>query len=159
MKFYKGVKKGKFYGKIGKFSTLAELKELDNSAVCKYSDLLSIDNVLISQQNKKGFVSVKHIKDEFYDIAKAKWEREVRSGANRYIEDLLRKHRTTIHRVHKVLRNYECGRMFTTNKQAEDVIEENESNGLNWWIFKDYAIRFPTEYLYKWQELRSYNSK
>ncbi len=140
MIFYKSInKKQEFVDFIGEYTEWSDIQMLDNSCVAIYNkDTMRIGmNITIEQQNEKGFVSVKHIKDTMErmekDVNKIIDDIEERG----FVRDLLEKHGATISEVRELIYCLSTGKRFGRKlSNAANLVNENQEKYTgNWFIF------------------------
>lgn len=139
MQFYKSVNSNnELCDYIDDLIDLSDIILLDNSCVARYeNDQMKIGNIVIEQQNDRGFVSVKHIK-ETVEACKAEINTYVQEVEDRaHIAELLSKHNTTLTQVLRCINRLISGRSMSNKfDNARALVADNQENGTgNWFIF------------------------
>ena len=141
MKFYTNFNaSGAMENYVGDYSELTDIEALPNHCVTAIDESIVVGGYTIEEMNGKGFVSVKHIVETIKDEVREaeKWREHAR--ANDYVKALLKRHKTTIHRVLQAIQILiSGGRMYPQHHNAVAAIEENRDTGLkDWCCFLDY---------------------
>lgn len=138
MKFYPEItKEGFFKGDYINVTRITDLICIDNNFVAPYHENMTIDDMEISKQNERGFVSALHVKREFHEKSCLKIKEEQEAMDALHVIDLLDKHGTTLDSIHITIQLLSAGRHIGVRwSKAVNAINDNQKNGTgNWNIF------------------------
>lgn len=137
MKFYTSFKDNTFIEPFITALTRQELSKIPNSYVAQYKDDLIFDNVSIQQQNNRGFVSARHIKDSIKEHENELQEQQEQQQINETVLNLIEKHKTTLHAIKIVIHLLSTGRHINPrwNKALSAVLENQKSGTGSWHVF------------------------
>lgn len=137
MQTYEIFKYGEFINPAQVINSASDLARIKNSNVVRYIDGITLEGVLIPEQNKRGFISVGHIKRTIHEFEFERYCAGKKQVLIDYVLDLLEKHGTTIAQIRVVIDRLNTGqRIKPSLNRALAAVDDNQKNGTgNWFIF------------------------